>query len=656
MNSEHQSVLDSTSTRNAPKTMNAEPQSGLLTRLLNSTRVSTGLLAMTVVVAFASMVSAFVHDHHGSDLVELTGLLRTRVVQVELAELTQVAGPRIADARAALESQLAHVRGAVQALDLPELELRLEAWERRWRALATPAAPSVSGSDAGRAAEYAALLDDANSITKVVARHLDLQESANRRIQWLAALAFLLCAATWVWQISRSHSRSNRSAQRALEQLNQELIRNREHAHPHSISDSIEGMDTGTAAQLKQLVGSLEAILGESEQRWRVRAQLSSDYYWETDERHRLTYVTSGLENKFFHPDDMIGKTRWELSPMSLTPAQWAQHQRDLDEHLPFRGLELYRTAADGSQAWASIAGEPRFDAQGRFLGYQGVGRDISERKRREQQLQRYNAELEQQVRQRTHALSLAYTDMEGFVRNVAHDLRTPLSQVRSLIGLARAQVVSVPPGRTNFLGLAEQQADITLEMLEALLELARASSSPVQPTPVHLRTLVESCVATLEQPDPARPVAWHFSCEHTVMTDPSLLRLALMNLMSNAVKFSASADQPSVSVLSSVQPDGSLEVHVIDNGVGFDDSQASRLFKPFSRLHPGTEFSGTGIGLSVVSKVMERLGGRVGAESTPGLGARFTVGLPPDALVADNVRPIRRAAPAQPLAEPLRA
>ncbi|KPF68036.1 hypothetical protein IP84_11355 [beta proteobacterium AAP99] len=603
------------------------------------------------------MISAFVQDEHGADLVELTGLLRTRVVQVELAELAQTtaSSPRVADAQAALESQLAHVRGAMRALDVSELNTRLDAWESRWRSLSATPAAAASGLNQARATEYVALLDEANSLTKAVAHHLDLRESANRRIQWLAALAFLLCAATWFWQISRSHSRTTRSAKRVLEQLNQELSRNREHAHPRSISEGMEGMDAGTAAQLKQLVGSLEAILGESEQRWRIRAQLSSDYYWETDEHHRLTYVTSGFEDKFFHPDDMIGKTRWELSPLSLTPAQWAQHQRDLDEHLPFRGLELCKYDSDGSPAWASIAGEPRFDAHGRFLGYQGVGRDISERKRREQQLQRYNAELEQQVRQRTQALSLAYTDMEGFVRNVAHDLRTPLSQVRSLIGLARAQAIAVPPGRTNFLGLAEQQADITLEMLEALLELARASSSPVQPTPVHLRTLVESCVATLQQPNPARPVDWHFSCEHTVMTDPSLLRLALMNLMSNAVKFSASATQPCVSVLSSVRPDGTIEIHIVDNGVGFDDSQASRLFKPFSRLHLGTEFSGTGIGLSVVSKVMERLGGRVGAESTPGLGARFTLGLPADALVADSVRPIRRAVAASAIADPAR-
>ncbi|MFC3146052.1 sensor histidine kinase [Piscinibacterium candidicorallinum] len=618
-------------------------------------RWSVGVLALTVLIAFASMFSAFLARPPGGDVVEVTGYLRTRIVEAQLAELTG-AGSDAAQANAALTAQLARVGSVLGHLDAPDLLDQHARLANGWAALSTGADFDAAYAPADRRAAYAQLQTQAIDLTKAVTREIDRQEHNNRRLQWLSAIAFLLCAVTWVWQLTLLHRRATQSAQRVLQRINEELGRDGTQAHPRHISDNLAGVDPDTAAELQQLVGTLEKILGDSEQRWRVRAQLSSDYYWETDEQHRLTYVTSGFEDKFFAPSEMLGKTRWELSPTSLSAAQWAQHQRDLSEHLPFRGLELCKTHTDGSQAWASIAGEPRFDAQGRFLGYQGVGRDISERKRREQQLQRYNAELEQQVRQRTHALSLAYTDMEGFVRNVAHDLRTPLSQVRSLIGLARAQLVSVPPGRTNFLGLAEQQADITLEMLEALLELARASSSPVQPTPVHLRTLVESCVATLEQPDPARPVAWHFSCEHTVMTDPSLLRLALMNLMSNAVKFSASADQPSVSVLSSVQPDGSLEVHVIDNGVGFDDSQASRLFKPFSRLHPGTEFSGTGIGLSVVSKVMERLGGRAGAESTPGLGARFTLGLPPDALVADNVRPIRRAAPAPALAEPLRA
>jgi PAS domain S-box-containing protein len=605
------------------------------------------LRAITVLIAFVSMFSAFVHRDSRGDLVELTGYLRTRVVEAQLADFTEGSSEATARAHAALSVHLVRVGDALQQQGSDDVVERHRRLAAQWAAADQASSAQNIAPSAERRALYADLLSQANELTRAVAADVDQREAYNRRLQWLSALAFLLCAATWLWQLRLLHRRSTQSAQRVLARINEELGRDGAQAHPRHITEQLDDVDEQTGRELRQLVASIEGILGESEQRWRVRAELSSDYYWETDAQHRFTYVTSGFEDKFFKPADMIGRTRWELAPASLSPAQWEQHRRQLDTHLPFRRLELCKTHPDGTQVWASVAGEPRFDAQGRFLGYQGVGRDITERKRREQQLQRYNTELEQQVRQRTQALTLAYSDMEAFVRNVAHDLRTPLSQVRSLIGLARAQTVAAPPGRTNFIGLAEQQADITLEMLEALLELARASSTPVQLVPVHLRSLAESCAATVQRPDGAAPIEWHFACEHTVMADSSLLRLALTNLMSNAVKFSAGVDLARVAVLSSIQPDGAIEVHVVDNGVGFDDSQASRLFKPFSRLHHGAEFTGTGIGLSVVSKVMERLGGGVGAESTPGLGARFILRLPATALAAETPRIMHRPATA---------
>jgi diguanylate cyclase (GGDEF)-like protein/PAS domain S-box-containing protein len=133
-----------------------------------------------------------------------------------------------------------------------------------------------------------------------------------------------------------------------------------------------------------------EQRLQDSEARFRSLTDLSSDWYWETDEQLRFIHFVGYMQSKILHTEsEVLGKTRWDLGALNMSEEDWAAHRRVLDARQPFRDLELLRMGTNGQQYWVSISGTPIFDAQQRFRGYRGIGRDISDRKRAEGETQR---------------------------------------------------------------------------------------------------------------------------------------------------------------------------------------------------------------------------------------------------------------------------
>ncbi|MBI2746652.1 MAG: EAL domain-containing protein [Burkholderiales bacterium] len=133
-----------------------------------------------------------------------------------------------------------------------------------------------------------------------------------------------------------------------------------------------------------------ENQLQASEERFRSLTDLSSDWYWEIDENFRFTNFVGYRDGKsIMTRDESLGKTRWELGALNLSPDDWDAHRRVLESHLPFRDLELQRLDADGKPYWVAVSGTPIFDGKGRFCGYRGIGRDISKRKNAEDETQR---------------------------------------------------------------------------------------------------------------------------------------------------------------------------------------------------------------------------------------------------------------------------
>jgi signal transduction histidine kinase len=235
------------------------------------------------------------------------------------------------------------------------------------------------------------------------------------------------------------------------------------------------------------------------------------------------------------------------------------------------------------------------------------------------------NESLERRVEQRTAELHQLVIGLEGFNRHVSHDLRGPLG---GIAGAAYVAGEALKRGDTELaarmLGAIGTSADSSVRLLAALLEFARVGDAPFTPRRVALEALVQDALRQLHRTDPSLdgiPVTVATPLPE-VAADPDLLRQVYVNLVGNAVKFSRQGDAPKIEV-GVVDRNGEPAFYVRDNGVGFDAGGAQKLFEPYQRLH-GSRFPGYGIGLSVVKKIIQRHGGRVWAEASPGHGATF--------------------------------
>lgn len=247
----------------------------------------------------------------------------------------------------------------------------------------------------------------------------------------------------------------------------------------------------------------------------------------------------------------------------------------------------------------------------------------------REQSLRALNENLESRVQERTQRLQLANEDLRHFSRSVAHDLRGPLGAM----GMVLDQVLQgdqAPQGASarRSIEVVAQECDRLRRLSDELLTLALVDQRDYEQLPVETDALVAEALAEV------RAVATGNSAEVTlqplpaVMGDPLMLRQVWTNLLSNAFKYSSKSMAPKVVVSARVEGDETVFC-ISDNGRGFDPAQAPRLFGVFQRLHPASEFPGTGVGLSIVRRVVHRHGGRVWADSVPGQGARFYFTLP---------------------------
>lgn len=367
-----------------------------------------------------------------------------------------------------------------------------------------------------------------------------------------------------------------------------------------------------------------EQALLASELRFRSLVDLSHDSFWETDQQHRYIKrsrsgsipVIQGLA------ESDIGKTPWELPHVAPDEAGWARHRAQIAAHEVFRDFEVARVMKDGSVRYLEGSGEPVFDADGVFIGYRGVGKDITQRKLAEEALRRLNAELEQRIAERTAALETAYRELESFSYSVSHDLRAPLRSISGYAGLLREdEGARMSEEGRKYLGIIDDNAGHMGRLIDALLALGRTSRQTLNRQRVDLAALVAGILDELKPEFPGAVLT--VASLPVVDGDPTLLRQVFANLVGNALKYSAKAVPPRVEVKLETR-DGERVFIVSDNGVGFDMAYADKLFQAFGRLHTDVEFQGTGIGLVLTKLIVERHGGRIWADSRPGAGAMF--------------------------------
>lgn len=242
------------------------------------------------------------------------------------------------------------------------------------------------------------------------------------------------------------------------------------------------------------------------------------------------------------------------------------------------------------------------------------------------------NRQLQDEIRRQYEQLLVVNQELDAFAARLSHDLRGPVANMRGILQLvADEHGAALPADLASLVQAGVRSGDTALKMVRDLLDFARLGNRDLTLEPVDLMPLLEQARNDVKAVFPPQGCCVDLLALPPVLGHAGLLHHVFVNLLGNAVKYSASRPHPQVTVSAApAAPDGLVRVQVADNGVGFDPALASRLFRPFQRLHPTGTFTGEGMGLANVKRIVERHGGTVTAEGRPGEGAVFTVALRP--------------------------
>ena len=344
--------------------------------------------------------------------------------------------------------------------------------------------------------------------------------------------------------------------------------------------------------------------------------------------RH-IVYVNASLERRTGYPRaELLGRDPRLLQGPDTDPAERQRIREALARWQPVT-VELLNYSRSGEPYWVEMTISPVADENGWYRYWFSVERDITERKRAERALEARHDELEERVSVRTQELQRTVRDLEFFNRAVSHDLQNPLNGVR---GFAEIMALKHGPGLNDdarrMLGLIRRSADHMHRIIQDLLSLGRINRMQLRPVSTDLAAVCQPVLARLQSAQPTHPVQVRLPAAVLLHADLQLLNLVFEQLLGNAWKYSAKVARAVIEVTASACP-GGLVITVADNGVGFDPAAAGALFTPFQRLHPQSEFEGTGVGLASAALAVERLQGWIWAEGAAGQGARLHLFLP---------------------------
>jgi PAS domain S-box-containing protein len=328
-------------------------------------------------------------------------------------------------------------------------------------------------------------------------------------------------------------------------------------------------------------------------------------------------------------PAEAIGKTDFDFFSAEHAKQALADEQQILRTGRPITWKEEMETWPDGRETWALTTKVPLRDARGEIIGTLGISHDITARKRAEQELREHKLHLEEVVAARTaelahkaEELAQSNAELEQFAYVASHDLQEPLRMIASYTQLlARRYQGKLDADADEFIHFAVDGANRMQQLIRDLLAYSRLTTRGKAPQLTESREACERALENLRQAIEDTGAVIHVEALPAVLGDATQLAQLFQNLIGNALKYCK--QKPEIHVGAGRKEDEWL-FFVRDNGIGIEPEYFDRVFQMFQRLHTRNEYSGTGIGLAICRKIVERHGGKIWIESQPGRGSTF--------------------------------
>jgi len=294
------------------------------------------------------------------------------------------------------------------------------------------------------------------------------------------------------------------------------------------------------------------------------------------------------------------------------------------------RGFETAWIRKDGKKIMVRECARAVFNNQLEVIRYEGLVEDITETAESDSQVRERSEMLEAALIQRTAQLEAVNKELEAFSYSVSHDLQSPIRHMQSFAELLQRRNRDTMDDKSrlyleHILGSIHRMG----RLIEDLLTFSRVSSTSISKIRFNLKELVESIISDdYSMPDGDRKITWDTEQLSIIVGDPNLLRQVYSNLISNAVKYTRTVEKARIA-FGFLREYGKILLSVKDNGIGFDNKYAEKAFEVFYRLHKEDEYAGSGVGLGIVKRIINRCGGEIWAEGKVNEGAAFYFTLP---------------------------
>jgi PAS domain S-box-containing protein len=427
------------------------------------------------------------------------------------------------------------------------------------------------------------------------------------------------------YERDRIRERFDRARREGVFRFERQFLRKDNHVVPVEVSLSTAG-EGHYQAVVRDITDRKRA-----ERELRKQAELLSlahDAIIVRDPKSRITFWNPGAEKAYgWSAAEAMGKVTHELLQTTF-PEPLDQINAMLLRTGRWEG-ELIHTKRDGRRVVVASRQSLRRDEHGAPAAILEINRDVTDRKRAEQQIRKLNQDLEQRVIERTSELEAVNKELEAFAYSVSHDLRAPVRHIAGFTELLQKHAVGVLDDKSRHqISMILDAANRMGTLVDDLLAFSRIGRAQTQNTTVDLSHIVKGVIGEFAADTQGRKIVWRVGDLPKCYGDPAMLRLVFTNLVSNALKFTRTRKQAEIEIDSLNHSPAEVVVFVKDNGVGFDMRYRDKLFGVFQRLHSQEAFEGTGIGLATVQRIIHAHGGKVWPESSVDHGATFYVAL----------------------------